>query len=82
MAEFVAGDVLIPWKVVHAVPDHAFFSHRRHVKLAGLECALCHGEVTQMEEPFAQPFLEIEMEWCMGCHEEKVASNDCYACHR
>jgi Zn finger protein HypA/HybF involved in hydrogenase expression len=72
----------IPWTQVHVVPDYAYFSHRRHVTLGQLQCELCHGDVSQMEEPFTKPSVSMDMEWCMECHEQRGASNDCYACHR
>jgi hypothetical protein len=82
VAEYVVNGVKIPWVQVHIVPDHAYFSHRRHVKLAQIECTDCHGDVSQMERPFSIPFVNMEMEWCMDCHEQRNATNDCYACHR
>jgi hypothetical protein len=82
VAEFVVNGVNIPWVQVHSVPDHAYFSHRRHVTLAQIECTVCHGDVAQMEKPFTEPYMTMEMEWCMDCHEEKAVTNECYACHR
>lgn len=82
VAEFVAENVRIPWQQIHSVPDYAYFSHRRHVKLAQIECITCHGDVAQMDQPFVKPFQEIKMDWCMDCHEQRAVSNDCYACHR
>jgi len=82
VAEYVINEASIPWVQVHNVPDHAYFSHRRHVELAQIECTDCHGDVSQMERPFIDSFVEIEMEWCMDCHEQRNVTNDCYACHR
>jgi hypothetical protein len=82
VAEYVINNAKIPWAQVHMVPDHAYFSHRRHVKLAQIECIDCHGDVSKMERPFIDAFVVIEMEWCMDCHEQRNATNDCYACHR
>ena len=72
----------IPWSQVHSVPDYAYFSHRRHVKLGEIQCEHCHGEVSEMQDPFTEPYLSMDMEWCMECHEQRGVSNDCYACHR
>lgn len=82
VAEFVNKSTRIPWQQIHSVPDYAYFSHRRHVKLAQIECTACHGDVAQMEMPFIEPNQEIKMAWCMDCHEQRAVSNDCYACHR
>jgi hypothetical protein len=82
VAEYGSMDAHIPWVQVHIVPDHVFFSHRRHVKLAQIECMDCHGDVSQMKKPFIDAFVEMEMEWCMDCHDERNVTNDCYSCHR
>ena len=82
VAEFVTKGTRIPWQQLHAVPDYAYFSHRRHAAIGQLECAICHGNVEQMEQPFEKPFVEMNMDWCRQCHEERGVSNDCYACHR
>jgi hypothetical protein len=72
----------LPWVQVHTVPDHVYFSHRRHVKIGELGCETCHGDVGKLTAPFSKPHVEITMEWCMDCHEANGVSNDCYACHR
>lgn len=85
VAEYVLNGKRIPWLQVHKVRDYAYFSHRRHVAIAEIECTTCHGEVQQMEAPFEKPFFpdrRDKMTWCMDCHEERGANNDCYACHR
>lgn len=82
VAEHVDSNTEIEWVQIHTVPDFAYFSHRRHVGLAQIECEECHGEVSQMETPFVKPFASIKMSWCMDCHEQRGVTNDCYACHR
>jgi len=82
VAKFVTDGNDIPWVQVHNVPDHAYFSHRRHVVLAQIECSICHGDVSKMEKPFTMPYTTIEMRWCLDCHEKRSVSTDCYACHR
>jgi hypothetical protein len=72
----------LPWVQVYTVPDHVYFSHRRHVKLGELACDICHGEVAKLTTPFTEPHVKITMEWCINCHEASGVSNDCYACHR
>lgn len=82
VAQYVVNGRKIPWKQVHVVRDYALFSHRRHVKLAQIECQVCHGPVETMNTPFEKPFIEITMAWCLECHEKSAAATDCYACHR
>jgi hypothetical protein len=82
VAEYVSLDAHIPWVQIHIVPDHVYFSHRRHVKLAQIDCMDCHGDVSQMERPFSIAFVNMEMEWCIECHEQRNVKNDCYTCHR
>jgi hypothetical protein len=41
--EFVKPGREIPWKVYARQPDHVFFPHATHVRLAGLACQDCHG---------------------------------------
>lgn len=82
VALFVEQSKPIPWRQIHRVPDHAFFSHRRHVKLGELECELCHGDVTKMEQAFIEPYVSIDMDWCIDCHDQRGVTHDCYSCHR
>ena len=60
----------IPWKKVHDLPDHVYFSHKAHLR-AGFDCTNCHGEVSQVDMPVPQPFknqLPLSMGWCVECH--------------
>jgi len=43
--EYVSAGAEIPWKIYSRQPDHVFFPHATHVKLAGLACERCHGEI-------------------------------------
>lgn len=72
----------IPWRKVYWVPDHVFFSHRRHTAIAGIECATCHGGVAQREVPLTRRLVPVTMDRCMECHARTGASNDCILCHR
>jgi hypothetical protein len=82
LINFITENKKIPWRQIYTVPDYAYFSHRRHVNLGKLECTICHGEVGKLTTPVIKPYVEMTMEWCMSCHEERGVSNDCYACHR
>lgn len=72
----------IPWKKIYKIPDHVYFSHRRHVTLGNITCEQCHGDVTNLTKPFTKPLIPITMDNCMECHEDHSVTNDCLACHR
>jgi len=82
LLEFVKRAETIPWQRVYRVPDHVYFSHRRHVVKAGLDCTTCHGNVNDFALPVSSQFLLLTMENCMKCHRENNVTNDCLACHR
>ena len=63
-------------------PNHVFYSHRRHVGLAKLECAGCHGAIAGTLKPPTHPLKKISMDFCLDCHRLKGATTDCIACHR
>lgn len=79
---FAAAGQEIPWAPVTRVPRHVYFSHRRHVAVAGLECADCHGPMETRTEPPRRPFRPLTMDACMNCHEQRKVDNDCNRCHR
>lgn len=68
----------IPWIRVHRVPDHVHFPHMMHLR-AGVECAVCHGEVAEMERIGRS--ASLKMGWCLKCHRQHRASIDCWSCH-
>jgi mono/diheme cytochrome c family protein len=35
----------IVWNKVHNLPDHVYFNHKQHVKVGGIDCKQCHGDV-------------------------------------
>jgi menaquinone reductase, multiheme cytochrome c subunit len=70
------------WIKVTRVPDHVMFSHQRHVTLARLDCASCHGDVGQRTTPPPRAQIRLVMKTCRGCHQQEGASEDCAACHR
>ncbi|MDE2852086.1 MAG: cytochrome c3 family protein [Acidobacteriota bacterium] len=72
----------ILWAKVNVIPDSAMvhFNHRAHAR-AGIECLTCHGDVASMA--VAEPVRNVaDMGWCVECHRENEASDDCLACHR
>lgn len=64
------------------MPDHVFYTHRRHVGVGGIECQLCHGAIAETERPPGRPLVNISMDFCMNCHIEQEQTLDCNACHR
>ena len=71
----------IEWVKVNHLPEKSMvhFHHGVHTK-AGVECASCHGDVTQMTT--VVPIVDVaNMGWCIDCHREQEASVDCLACH-
>jgi hypothetical protein len=82
LIDYVNSGDPIPWAKVYRVPEHVWFSHRRHTGVAGIACETCHGQVGQRTQPLTRPLVQQTMEWCIDCHEERGASDDCIWCHR
>ncbi|MDP3938677.1 MAG: cytochrome c3 family protein [Deltaproteobacteria bacterium] len=72
----------IPWVPLPPLPPNTYFSHYRHATLEEVECATCHGDIAESLSLPGNPPYEFTMKWCMDCHEEHEASNDCLLCHR
>lgn len=80
----------IEWQQIYRLPEYVQFRHNRHIQ-AGFECQACHGPVEQMDKlamheethwwPWLLPTTTLEMGWCINCHRENGASQDCYVCH-
>jgi hypothetical protein len=70
----------IPWQRVYGFLEeaHVRFNHAPHIQ-AKVECATCHGDLTQMT--VAQRVVDHTMGFCINCHKQKGASNDCLTCH-
>src|SRR5208282_525799 len=81
LKQFAMADY-IPWERVYTEPDYVYFSHRRHIAVAKLACADCHGDVRNMAEPVLSRAVNQSMDWCMNCHQQKRASQDCISCHK
>ena len=71
----------IEWAPLFRQPPHVFFSHRLHVVVAEIECATCHGDIGQSEEPPTNP-RRLSMDQCIACHEEHGIAESCGSCHR
>ena len=69
----------IEWNRVYSLPEHVYFSHKRHVK-AGLDCSECHGMVGAMKK--IRRVGTLKMGWCVSCHRARGAPRDCATCHQ
>jgi hypothetical protein len=66
------------------------FRHNRHIA-KGIPCQRCHGPVQEMDRvyltsdtiwwPWVLPAKKLEMGWCINCHRENQAPQDCLTCH-
>ena len=80
----------IEWNKIHRVPEYVQFRHNSHVR-AGVECQQCHGPAEELDKlymtadtkwwPWMLPTAKLEMGWCVQCHRENKASQDCLTCH-
>ncbi len=80
----------VPWNQIYRLPEHVKFRHNRHVS-AGVDCQRCHGPIETMDKvymtkdtiwwPWLLPSTKPEMGWCINCHRENQASQDCLTCH-
>jgi len=68
----------IPWVKVYSLPRFVRFNHEAHV-LADVACETCHGNVATMDR--VARVTPLTMGWCVGCHRDTHASDDCLTCH-
>jgi hypothetical protein len=70
----------IPWQRVYGFTreSHVRFNHAPHIR-ASVACTTCHGDLAQ--QTVAERSVEHSMGFCVNCHREKKASNDCLTCH-
>ena len=71
----------LEWKRLFAQPPHVFYSHRRHVKVAKIACATCHGGIADTTSPPGK-VRNLAMEDCIECHRNSKVSVACTTCHR
>ncbi len=75
---FASDSTAIPWRRVHSVPEFVQFTHKPHIR-AGVACAACHGDVAGMEQ--VTRVAPLTMGWCVSCHRQRGAPDDCATCH-
>ena len=70
----------IPWQRVYGFTQeaHVRFNHAPHIR-AKVDCATCHGDMKQ--QTVAERKVDHSMGFCVNCHRQKNAPNDCLTCH-
>ncbi len=70
----------LAWQRVYEFSDraHVKFNHAPHIR-ANVECSTCHGDIAH--QTVAQRNVNLHMGYCVTCHREKNAPNDCLTCH-
>lgn len=82
MTELLEQGDPLRFRKLFRLADHVFYTHRRHVGIAEIECEACHGAIAETERPPKRALLKIDMDFCLKCHREQEATLDCNACHR
>jgi hypothetical protein len=68
----------IRWNRVYVLPSFVRFSHRIHVH-EHIACQTCHGPVQTMDR--VEPAKTIDMGFCIGCHNRRKVTRECFVCH-
>jgi hypothetical protein len=80
LAAYVSRGEDVPWQRVYdySASAHLRFNHAPHIR-AGVACTNCHGDVSQ--QTVAVKAVNLNMGYCISCHQERKASIDCQTCH-
>lgn len=80
VAAYLASGQDIPWQRVYNYSDmaHVRFNHAPHIQ-AGVQCSSCHGDMTQ--QTVATRAVNLDMGYCLKCHQQRNVSVDCTVCH-
>lgn len=82
LVELGKRDLPPRFRKLFRLPDHVYYSHRRHVTVAGLKCDECHGGIAETTAPPSRPLVRITMAICVACHAAQGVKTDCTHCHR
>jgi len=82
LVELAEKDPGTVFRKLFRMPDHVYYSHRRHVVVASLECETCHGAIAETTTPPLTPMVSITMDTCTDCHAKSNVQTDCTHCHR
>jgi Cytochrome c7 and related cytochrome c/Class III cytochrome C family len=78
-AIFARGEDISWQRVYNYVPAaHVRFNHAPHIR-AGVDCKVCHGDMTQ--QTVAVRVVNLQMGFCLDCHKQRRVSVDCTTCH-
>jgi len=80
VASYQKSGLDIPWERVYGYTHaaHVRFNHAPHLR-ASVECSTCHGNIAQ--QTVAERNIDLNMGFCVNCHRQKNAPNDCLTCH-
>jgi cytochrome c553 len=78
ITQAMEDSIPIRWVRVHNLPDYTYFNHMQHVKIAEIDCTICHGDVKSMN--IVKQTEDLSMGWCIDCHDSKAVdfSNEYY----
>jgi hypothetical protein len=82
VTELLKSGKPLQFKKLFRLPDYVYYSHRRHVEIAKLDCTNCHDGIADTEVPPQRPLIAIKMQFCLDCHKARGVTTDCTACHR
>ncbi len=82
LVELAGSPVPPPFRKLFRLPDHVYYSHRRHVVVAGLACETCHGGIAATTAPPPRPLVRVTMDTCVACHTAQRVPTQCTHCHR
>ncbi len=82
VTELVTQGRPVAFAKLFRLPPHVFYTHRRHVGIANLECTNCHGAIALTTRPPRRALVRIRMSVCLDCHRRMGQTQDCVACHR
>ena len=70
----------LDWQRVYRYTNqaHVRFNHAPHIR-AAIECSTCHGDIAN--QTVAQRNVDLHMGFCVNCHRQKNAPNECTTCH-
>jgi hypothetical protein len=73
------GEDFVWHRVFNYTPQaHVKFNHAPHIR-AKVGCTTCHGPIG--EGTVAQRNVDMNMGFCVNCHNERKAPVDCLTCH-
>ncbi len=83
VTSYAEKGIEIPWQRVYGFTHeaHVRFNHAPHIR-ADVACATCHGDLSpNMTWWWPSASVDHNMGFCVNCHKQKNASNDCLTCH-